>query len=102
MFPRIKAARARPDFNVQIEWRDGGRDVIDFKPIIARGGVMSRLSDPEFFVSALQLEADGYALGWPTMPDRADEVGGVDFSASSLWYRAHPDDLKRDEGDEAA
>jgi hypothetical protein len=102
MSHRIKAALAKPDFSVQIEWQDGSSDTIDFKPIIARGGVMNRLADPEFFVNALQVEADGYALGWPTTPDRPDEVGGIDFSAASLWYRAHPDDLKRDEGDEAA
>jgi len=36
---------------------------------------------------------DGYYLGWPEE---------IDFSADSLWYRTHPEDLKRDHPDAAA
>jgi hypothetical protein len=96
MMPRIAGATARPDHTVEIVWAHGGRDVIDFRPIIAAGGVMTALADSGFFASAMRVEPDGYGLGWPSEPAEPDEVGGIDFSARGLWYRAHPDDLRRD------
>ena len=41
MMPRIAKATAEPNFLLRIEWQDGRTDVIDFKPIIAQGGVMT-------------------------------------------------------------
>ena len=86
----IAGARACPDHTLIVDWAGGGRDVIDFRPIVKLGGVMSALADPKFFVEGLQVEPDGYGLGWPTVPARPDEVGGIDFTAESLWRRAHP------------
>ena len=96
MMPRIARAIAQPDTSVRVEWTDGSIDVIDFKPIVAHGGVMAALADRAFFVSGMQVDAEGYSLGWPSTPASPAEVGGIDFSAQGLWYRAHPDDLKRD------
>lgn len=96
MMPRIAKATVEPDFLLRIEWREGGSDLIDFKPIIAQGGVMSVLADPVFFAMTFTVDRDGYAIGWPSLPRAEDEVGGIDFSAQGLWYRAHPDDLARD------
>jgi hypothetical protein len=96
MMPRIAKATALPDFRLRIEWLGGRVDTIDFKPIVAQGGVMNALSDPVFFAEKLTVDQDGYALGWPTMPASPDEVGGIDFSARGLCYRAHPEDLERD------
>lgn len=102
MTHRIASARARSDLTVEIEWREGGSDVVDFGPIVARGGVMSRLGDRRFFVEAMRVEPDGYGLGWPSEPANPNEASGIDFSASGLWYRAHPDELAKDLGDAAA
>lgn len=96
MMPRIAKATAEPGFLMRIEWQDGRVDMIDFKPIVAKGGVMTALSDQAFFASGFSVDSEGYSLGWPTMPESAGEVGGIDFSAQGLWYRAHPEDLQRD------
>jgi hypothetical protein len=101
MSPRIKRATAHEDFSVEIAWSDGTKDRVDFRPVIARGGVMAALADARFFTSAMRVEPDGYGLGWPTKPRNSKEVGGVDFSAQGLWYRAHPDKLAQDRTDAA-
>ena len=96
MMPRIARAIAEPDALLRIQWLDGRADAIDFKPIIALGGVMKALADPIFFATGFSVDLDGYSVGWPSLPNSPDEVGGIDFSAQGLWYRAHPEDLKRD------
>ena len=101
MNPRIARTVARDDFSVEITWADGGVDRIDFRPIIERGGVMAALDDARFFTSKLRVESDGYGLGWPSQPQNSKEVGGIDFSAQGLWYRAHPDKLAQDRTDAA-
>ncbi|MEX0815335.1 MAG: DUF2442 domain-containing protein [Dongiaceae bacterium] len=77
----IKSARARPDFTVEIEWADGSRSVVDFTATIRKGGVFTRLADPDFFSRKLTVGGEGDWLSWP---------GDLDFSADSLWYRSHP------------
>ena len=96
MMPRIAKAIAQSDAVLRIEWQNGCADVIDFKPIIDLGGVMKALADPIFFATGFTVDPDGYGVGWPSLPSSPDEVGGIDFSAQGLWYRAHPEDLKRD------
>ena len=82
MFAIIKAAEARPDHTVEIEWGDGSRSVVDFAPTVKKGGVFAPLADKDFFVGRLSIGGDGDWLSWP---------GELDFSADSLWYRSHPD-----------
>ncbi|CAN5373477.1 hypothetical protein BH10PSE6_BH10PSE6_11750 [soil metagenome] len=96
MMPRIAKATAEPNFLLRVEWQDGRTNVIDFKPITAQGGVMTALADAAFFATGFTVDSDGYGLGRPSTPSAADEVGGIDFSAQGLWYRVHPEDLKRD------
>ena len=82
MLATIKAAKARPDHTVEIEWGDGSRSVVDFAPTITKGGVFAALADMDFFVTRLSIGDDGDWLSWP---------GDLDFSADSLWFRSHPD-----------
>lgn len=89
----IATAKANPDHTIEIQWQHGPTSVVDFKPTIAKGGVFTPMADPEFFVDRMYVADDGYYLGWPEE---------IDFSADSLWYRTHPDDLKRDYPDAAA
>ena len=89
----IDTAVANTDFTVTIHWKHGATSVVDFKPTIAKGKAFAPLADPVFFSTQMYVGEDGYHLGWP------DEI---DFSADSLWYRTHPEDLKRDYPDAAA
>lgn len=70
----ITSARALGDFVLRLEFSDGDSYELDFKPRIARGGVMARLSDPAVF-SAVRVILDGYAIEFP---------GNIDFSADAL------------------
>ena len=90
MFAAIRAAKARSDDTVEIEWGDGSRSVVDFAATIEKGGVFAVLAGKDFFVEGLSLGADGDWLAWP---------GGIDFSADSLRTRSHPDE---EVGDAAA
>ena len=83
MLATIKAAKARQDYSVEIEWGDGSRSVVDFAPTIEKGGVFAVLADKVLFVNRLSIGDDGDWLSWP---------GDLDFSADSLWYRSHPDE----------
>ena len=83
MFAAIRAAEARSDYTVEIEWGDGSRSVVDFAATIEKGGVFAVLADKDFFVEGLSLGDDGDWLAWP---------GKIDFSADSLWYRSHPEE----------
>ncbi|WP_431858627.1 DUF2442 domain-containing protein [Azospirillum sp.] len=94
----IAHAKARDDLTVEIDWCEGGRDVVDLRPVAARGGVFAALADPAFFVAAMTVENGGYGLVWPRTPATDDEVGGIDISADSLWYRAHPEEWRKDYG----
>lgn len=85
----IAEATPNPDFTITIRWTHGPTTTVDFKPNIAKGGVCTVLSDPEFFTTKMYVAEDGYYLGWPEE---------IDFSADSLWYRTHPEDLERDYG----
>ena len=89
----IESAQAHPDFSVTVIWREGGADLIDFRPLL-HGPVFDRLrDDPKAFVETLEIVFDGYAMGWPD---------DLHFSADGLWYRAHPDEYARDYPEEAA
>lgn len=89
----IAEATPNQDFTVTIRWKHGPVTTVDFKPNIRKGGVCTVLADPEFFMTKMHIGEDGYYLGWPEE---------IDFSADSLWYRTHPEDLKRDYPDAAA
>jgi hypothetical protein len=89
----IEEATANPDFTVTIRWKHGATSTVDFKRNIEKGGVCTVMGDKAFFTEKMYVGEDGYYLGWPEE---------IDFSADSLWYRTHPEDLKRDYPDAAA
>ncbi len=90
---RIIGARARPDFTVELTWEGGDFGTVDFRRNVESGGVCAPMGDPDVFVAEMKLVDDGHALAW------SDEI---EFSADSLWYRLHPEDLQRDYPDVAA
>lgn len=83
----IEKAVPHRDFTVTITWKHGAESTVDFARSIAKGGVCTVLADPDFLVGKMYVAEDGYYLGWPVE---------IDFSADSLWYRTHPEDLERD------
>jgi uncharacterized protein DUF2442 len=77
----ITEAVARPDHTVTITWSDGVRGVVDFLPIIDRGGWFTPLRDGDYFVFAMVVLPDGAGLTWPEE---------IDYGADGLRQAAFP------------
>lgn len=90
---RISSATAHSNGTVTLTWDGGEIGTVDFAPNIERGGVCAPMADPDFFVAKIRVADQGCVLAW------SDEI---EFSADSLWYRLHPDDLRRDYPEVAA
>ncbi len=67
-----------PDNHLCLTYTDGVVIVVDFKPLIAQGGVFAQLSDPDYFSQVLVGERGRY-VQWP---------GDLDFCADALWLEA--------------
>ena len=80
----IIEAVAHPDHTVTITWSDGACGVVDFLPIIDRGGWFTPLRDPDYFVATMLLLPGGIGLTWPEE---------IDYSADGLRRDAFPDGL---------
>jgi hypothetical protein len=78
----IQTVTPEANYHLRLFYRNGTVIVIDFSPVIERGGVFSRLSDPALF-SQVKRSEDGRFIEWP---------GELDFCADALWFQAHPDD----------
>jgi len=77
----ITEAVARPDHTVTITWSDGVRGVVDFLPIIDRGGWFTPLRDGDYFVLTMVVLPDGAGLTWPEE---------IDYGADGLRQAAFP------------
>lgn len=75
MMRAIQQVVPQRDFGLQLIYSDGETVSIDFKPIIAEGGVFAPLADPQFFAQ-VSLGARGRFIQWP---------GEIDFCADALW-----------------
>jgi Protein of unknown function (DUF2442) len=80
----ISVAVARPDHTVSITWSDGVRGVVDFLPIIDRGGWFTPLRDGDYFAATMEVLPDGAGLTWPEE---------IDYSADFLRLVALPNGL---------
>ena len=68
---------SRRDFVLHLTYSDGEEFDVDFKPLIARGKVMSSLADAAVF-NQVKIVHQGWAIEFP---------GAVDFDADTLrWY----------------
>lgn len=81
MLYEIIAAVARTDHTVSITWSDGAQGVVDFLPIIDRGGWFTPLRDPDYFVANMIVLSNGAGLTWPEE---------IDYSADGLRQDAFP------------
>jgi len=77
----ITEAVADPDHSVTILWSDGVRGVVDFLPIIDRGGWFTPLRDGDYFAATMVLLPGGAGLTWPEE---------IDYSADFLRQVAFP------------
>ena len=79
----IARATPRSDFTVAIEWSDGSKSVVDFRPDMVKGEALSCLREPAVFLHRLFVQSDGQSLAWET------PSGLIDFHVDELWQRAH-------------
>ncbi|MFL5281297.1 MAG: DUF2442 domain-containing protein [Rhodopila sp.] len=77
----IVEAVAHPDHTVTITWSDGMRGVVDFLPIIDRGGWFTPLRDGDFFAATMVILPGGIGLTWPEEIDYGAD--GLRQAASS-------------------
>ncbi len=80
----ISEAVAHPDHTVTIAWSDGLRGVVDFLPVIDRGGWFTPLRDGDYFVSTMITLPAGAGLTWPEE---------IDYPADFLRRLAFPNGL---------
>lgn len=80
----LTEALAHPDHTVTITWSDGASGVLDFLPIIDRGGWFTPLRDGDYFVSTMIVLPDGAGLTWPEE---------IDYSADFLRQLAFPNGM---------
>jgi hypothetical protein len=81
----IIEAVAHPDHTVTITWSDGVSGVVDFLPIIDRGGWFTPLRDGDYFVSTMVVLSGGVGLTWPEEIDYgADGLRQAAFSGGRL------------------
>jgi hypothetical protein len=80
----LTGAIAHPDHTVTITWSDGVRGVVDFLPIIDRGGWFTPLREGDYFVATMIVLSGGAGLTWPEE---------IDYSADFLRLMAFPNGL---------
>jgi hypothetical protein len=83
----VSYAIAHPDHTVIITWSDGVSGVLDFLPIIDRGGWFTPLRDGDYFVSTMIILPDGGGLTWPEE---------IDYPADFLRRLAFPNGISGD------
>jgi hypothetical protein len=81
----IAAAVASSDHTVAITWSDGVAGVVDFLPIIDRGGWFTPLRDGDYFAATMVVLPDGAGLTWPEE---------IDYSADFLRQVAFPNGVQ--------
>jgi Protein of unknown function (DUF2442) len=84
MLFEIADAVAHPDHTVTITFSDGLRGVVDFLPVIDRGGWFTPLRDGDYFVATMRMLDGRTGLTWPEE---------IDYSADFLRRLAFPNGL---------
>jgi len=84
---RIVDAVAEGPDKLRLTYADEGAVLVDFAPIIARGGVFAQLADPRFFAQ-VGIGEGGRFVEWP---------GEIDFCADALWLEASKPPLEERE-----
>lgn len=85
LFPTVVQVLPGSDFNVFAYCNDGAVRMVDVKPLIAKGGVFSLLSDPVFFRERLTVLND--TVAWDIAGNR-DETACVDLDPFQIFASA--------------
>jgi hypothetical protein len=73
MYHDVTEMRILEDYKLQLTFDDGKSGVLDCKPFIDKGGVFSKLRDPEFFKS-VKINSELGVLTWDDEIDIAPET----------------------------
>jgi len=73
MYHDVTKMRILDGYKLQLTFDDGKSGVLDCKPFIEKGGVFSKLRDPEFFKS-VQINSELGVLTWDDEIDIAPET----------------------------
>jgi len=73
MYHDVTEMRILDGYKLQLTFDDGKSGVLDCKPFIDKGGVFSKLRDPEFFKS-VQINSELGVLTWDDEIDIAPET----------------------------
>ena len=84
MLYKITKLTIEADHKLRIFYANESNIVVDFNPIIEKGGVLSKLAAPEFFAQVSIGENGRYIQG----PEE------IEFCADALWFESHPKDNK--------
>ena len=82
MLHRISRVVPLSDSTLQLTYSNDGIVIVDFKPLIRRGGIFTSLGNSEFF-SQVEIGEGGRYIQWP---------GELDFCADALWLQQHVKD----------
>lgn len=80
----IREVHPEQPSRLRIVYDDGQSIVLNFAPIIAKGGVLESLAEWSVFKQARR-DARGRSVCWP---------GEIDFCADALWLEAQSDDQR--------
>ncbi len=80
----LTGAVAHPDHTVALTWSDGASGVIDFLPIIDRGGWFTPLREGDYFAATMLTLPEGAGVTWPEE---------INYSADFLRQVAFPNGL---------
>ena len=73
MYHDVVSVKCRDDFELDLTFEDGKSGILDCKPIIAKGGIFSRLRDPEVFKRA-KINTELGVVTWDDEVDIAPET----------------------------
>ena len=73
MYHDITDIRVLDDYKLQLTFDDGKSGILDCKPFIDKGGVFSKLRDPEFF-KRVHIHNELRVLTWDNEIDIAPET----------------------------
>lgn len=74
----VVSARHIGDYEVEIEFEDGAKGIVDFSEYRARGGVFSRFNDMEYFRN-FRIDTELGVISWED---------GVDIAPETLYSKA--------------
>ena len=79
---RVISFETVAELTLRVEFEDGTRQVIDFRPVLV-GELFGPLSDPEVFAQ-VRLDPEAHTLAWPN---------GADFDPAMLhdWPEVEPE-----------